>query len=221
MNHTLGDEGEHGLATTGVVRELLAVALVLLDGPNVHLTDSDDKEQVGRPGQGQNGNGQPGQGLEEVVRARNQVETVTAGDLADTGAWGTQVAEGDMGVEVGELGKDVEGNASVDKGVASLGQLCSGGVPGTVDPVGEVETGQQVIMGAVLEDIAEGHGAMREAVDKDGLILALNEVQHHHPVRNTIGRMKAKIKLAVRLMPAFSYNYLLVSVPACLLFSFR
>ena len=188
MDHTLGDEREHGLATTGVIRELLAVALVLLDGPDVHLTDGDDKEQVSGPREGQDRDSQPGQGLKKVVGARNQVEAIAARDLADTGAWGTQVAEGDVGVEVGELGKNVEGDASVDKGVAPLGQLCSGGVPGAVDPVGEVEAGQQVVVGAVLEDVAEGHGAVGEAVDKDGLVLTLQEVQHHHPVCNTISQ---------------------------------
>lgn len=188
MGHTLGDEREHRLAATGVIRELLAVALVLLDGPDVHLADGDDKEQVRGPRQGQDRDSQPGQGLEKVVGARNQVETITAGDLADTSAWGAQVAEGDMGVEVGELGKDVEGNASVDKGVAPLGQLCSGSVPGAVDPVGEVKARQQVVVGTVLENVAEGHGAVGEAVDKDGLILALQEVQHHHPVGNTVSQ---------------------------------
>lgn len=43
--HNLCNEREHGLSVTRIILELLAVVLVFLDGPNVHLTGSDDVEE--------------------------------------------------------------------------------------------------------------------------------------------------------------------------------
>lgn len=176
----LGDKREHSFASTGVVRELLAVSLVLLDGPEVHLANSNDKEEVGGPGLGQDRHCEPSQGLEKVVGARHPIKSIAAGDLADASAWGTEVAQSDVGEVVGDLGKDEQGNAAVDQGFTALAQRGASSVPGAIDPVGEIETGEEMVVGRVLEQVAEGHGAVREAVDKHGLVLALQEVQHHH-----------------------------------------
>lgn len=43
--HNLCNEREHGLSVTRIILELLAVVLVFLDGPDVHLTGSDDVEE--------------------------------------------------------------------------------------------------------------------------------------------------------------------------------
>lgn len=113
---------------------------MLLDGPDVHLTDSDGKEQMGRPGQGEDADCQPRQSLEKVVGARHPVESIAARNFADSGTRGAEVSQGDMSVVVGELCKGEKSNAAVDKSVAPL---CSGranGIPGAVDPVSEVES---------------------------------------------------------------------------------
>jgi len=158
---------------------------VLLKCPDIHLTDCDHKEQMGRPGHGQDRDRQPRQRLKEVVGARHEIESIATGDIADTGARRTKVTEGDMGMEVGQLSKDVQSNASIDQSVAPLAQLGASGVPGTVDPVGEVQARQQMVVSTVLEYVAEGHCSVRETMDKHGLVLALQEVKHHHPVSDT------------------------------------
>ena len=40
------NEGEHGFAIFGIVWELFPVPLVLLYGPQCHLDDGDDKEDI-------------------------------------------------------------------------------------------------------------------------------------------------------------------------------
>ena len=80
-----------------------------------------------------------------------------------------------MCVEVGNLTEDKEGSTDPDE----QGAMVLGGSRriGAEDPVGDVETGESPVVGAVLKDVASGHGGIAESVHEEGLILALEEVQ--------------------------------------------
>lgn len=64
------EEGEHDLSARVLLAKLLLVVLVLLDGPDDHLSDRDGREEGSGGGECQEGEGQPGDGLKEVVGTR-------------------------------------------------------------------------------------------------------------------------------------------------------
>lgn len=79
-----------------------------------------------------------------------------------------------MCIQVGQLSEYKESQSNVpDKDVGLC--CCCRGV-GTENPICDVEAGQNPIVGAVLDNIASGHGGIAEAVDKDGLKLAFQEM---------------------------------------------
>jgi hypothetical protein len=116
-----------------------------------------------------NGEADPGEDLEGVVGARDQVEEESLGDGTLGGALGSQVAEHEMADEVAELGDGEDGKSEVD--------LLDGrgSVERVVDEVGHGGAHAPVVAG-VLEDVEEGHGGMAEAMDEQGLELSLNVV---------------------------------------------
>ncbi len=75
----LSNEREHSLTLGVLFTELLLVVLVLLNGPEPHLTCADGGEQRTGRVEGQNGKSGPGQELEEVVGARDQLESESTG----------------------------------------------------------------------------------------------------------------------------------------------
>lgn len=180
----LPQEREHGALLLVSTTELLTVPALLLLGPNSHLSSSNRQEENSRKvTTGKNGDSSPGHGLEQVVGAGNQVESVSAGNGTLGGSTGTEVTESDVGEVVGELGEEEQSDGSVENSLVGSG-LKSLGPPrsrhdtgGNVQPVGQVEPRENPVVSAVLEDIESGHGGRGEAVDKDGLILALQEVE--------------------------------------------
>lgn len=119
--------------TRVLVAKLLAVPAVLLDGPDVHLSDRDRREQSGcctnsasvsprarrphrpkerkpheertGPVEGQTRERDPGDRLEKVVAARDRVEPVPFRHLADLGAARTERRERQVRLQVGQFGK--------------------------------------------------------------------------------------------------------------------
>jgi hypothetical protein len=180
----LPQEREHGALLLVSATELLTVSTLLLLGPNSHLSSSNRQEENSREvTTGKNGDSSPGHGLEQVVGTGNQVESVSTGNGALGGSAGTEVTESDVGKVVGELGEEEQSDGSVENSLVGS-RIKSLGPPrsrhdtgGNVQPVGQVESGENPVVSAVLEDVESGHGGGGEAVDKDGLILALQEVQ--------------------------------------------
>ena len=103
---------------------------MLLDSPDPHLACAGNEEEASWVGEkaigqarserkekrkkkkrntdeagGENGHGSPGEDLEEVVGAGDQVEAVTLGNFPLSAAKGAKVAQNEVGLEVGELGK--------------------------------------------------------------------------------------------------------------------
>lgn len=76
-------------------------------------------------------------------------------------------------------------------------ESCVGG--GTVDPVCEVDTGEDPVVGAVLEDVSHGHGCQGELVDVERLVLAFYEVQDYHGHREHLGEGEGRTAVAVEV----------------------
>lgn len=90
-----------------------------------------------------------------------------------------------MSVQVGNLAEDEECQTGVHESGVGIG--CRGGSVGAEDPVGDVEAGEGPVVSAVLEDVAGRHGCVAEAVDEDGLILALEEVNGQESTDEELG----------------------------------
>lgn len=99
----LSNEREHGTAVLGVLWELLLVCLVLLDGPHVHLTNSNNGEEEGTPAGTQEAHRKPCNGLKEVVGERNEIKAISIRNLTGTRTRRTKIAQGNMGHQVGQL----------------------------------------------------------------------------------------------------------------------
>ena len=80
-----------------------------------------------------------------------------------------------MGAEVAELADRVEEEAGVDEDW--VGEVGGGWGVGGVDPGGDVGAGEEPIVGAVFEDVPEGHGCGGEFVDEYCFVFAFEEVQ--------------------------------------------
>lgn len=79
-----------------------------------------------------------------------------------------------MRVEVSQLPDRVESDARpCDPRVRSS----SRGRPVAVGPEGDVQSGQQPVVGAVFEEVEEGHCGGGEAVEEEGFEFAFQEVQ--------------------------------------------
>lgn len=79
-----------------------------------------------------------------------------------------------MRVQVGQFSEYKEPQSNVPEKHVGFGCCCRG--VGAENPVCDVEAGQDPVVGAVLEDVASGHGGIAEAVNEDGLELAFQEV---------------------------------------------
>lgn len=90
-----------------------------------------------------------------------------------------------MSIQVGNLTEDEERKTGVHK--SGVGISCRGGSVGTEDPVGDVEASEGPVVSAVLEDVAGRHGCVAEAVNEDGLILALEEVDSQEGTNEELG----------------------------------
>ena len=68
-----------------------------------------------------------------------------------------------------------------------VGRL-SGRAVGAVCPVRQVQAREDPVVARVLVDVADGHRGAAEAVDEDGLVLALGEVDDAHEEREALER---------------------------------
>lgn len=134
----LQDERQNGLPPFWVIAELLAVILVLADSPHGHLEHASSCEHVRRDALSHHGEGQPGEELVRVIRARyiaderrrplkfiieglhsikNSLEQqshgvgVGLGNLADGRTGGTQIPQIDVNRKVAKL-RNLKQNAN-------------------------------------------------------------------------------------------------------------
>lgn len=159
-----------------LIAELLAVTLLLLPSPAPHLRTSHESEEQHTPAQlADQEDTQPSQNLEEVVGAGNQTETKSRWNATLGSTSATQTTQDIMCVQVRQLTKDKDRETKVHKTL--VGSARRGSSIRAEDPVSDVETGQNPVVGTVLDDVAGGHGCATEAVHEDGFELALQEVQ--------------------------------------------
>lgn len=176
-SHSLTNVGQQdGALLLVLVAEVLAVTLLLLPSPAVHLKSTNKSEdqdaQVQLTDQEDT---QPSEDLEHVVGAGNQVEAEARRNSTLGSSRTTQVTQNIVRVQVGQLAEDEQGQARPYKQRVGL-RGCGCGI-GSGNPVGNVETGKEPVVGAVLEDVENGHGGAAESVHEDGFKLALQEVQ--------------------------------------------
>lgn len=69
-------------------------------------------------------------------------------------------------------------NGAVQPNIASGSSGAALGEPRTIHPVCKVDTRQEPVVRRVFEYVAEGHGAVRETMDKDSFQLTLQKVGH-------------------------------------------
>jgi hypothetical protein len=159
-----------------LVTKLLAVALLLLPSPAPHLkTTNPDKEQHAQVQLTDKENTQPSKDFKEVVRASDSTEPKSRRNATLSGTRAAQVTQNVVRIQIGDLTEDEERQTSVHK--SHVGGGTGSSRVRSEDPVGDVETGQHPVVGAVLDDVAGGHGGAAEAVHEDCLVLALQEVQ--------------------------------------------
>lgn len=159
--------------------QLLPVPALLLLSPDRHLTDSDRNEQRRAPVPVHKQDRNPRHALKSVVGASHPVEAKASGNAAISATRAAEGTQRQVCGEVGELAEDVQRHGGVGQEGRGVG-LCGRGV-GRVGEVCDQDAGEQPVVGGVLEDVEERHGSQGEAVDEEGLELALEEVQHDHP----------------------------------------
>lgn len=159
--------------------QLFPVPLFLLLSPERHLAHSDRNEERSAPVPVHQQDSDPSHALKSVVRASNVVETETSRHTTVSSARTAQVAQRQVGGEVGELTEDVQSNGGVSQ--ERRGVCACGRGQGRVSEVCDQHAGEQPVVGGVLEDVEEGHGCEGEAVDEEGLELAFDKVEHDHP----------------------------------------
>lgn len=160
-----------------LVAKLLAVGLLLAPAPGPHVvhTDGDEKDEAGAARR--DNDARPRDDLEHVVGARHEPEREALGQLALRLTGLAQAGQVLVDAEVADLAEEEECNAQV-RG-EGLGGVC-GGREGRVHLERAEGTGSGPVKERIPEDVCHGHGAGRELVHKDGLVLALEEVQHNH-----------------------------------------
>lgn len=201
----LEQERNHYLSVSRVpVAKLPLVSSVLLDGPDVHLAETNGGEDVGGPVAAHEGNGDPADHLEEVVGARHKVEAVAKGDLVVLGAVVTQRGQVEVGPEVGGFSPQPQGGHEVEEQGGSLKEAGGEEEPlpqrslgrrkggGGVDEEGEVEAGNEPVIAGVLEQVEQRHGGGGELVDVDGLDFSLEEMQHAQSEHQLLGKRVLK-----------------------------
>lgn len=187
----LENKRNHSLSVAGVlVTKILSVALVLLDGPDGHLTTAHNQEKKGRPVLSDQQKGKPSQSFKKVVGERNQVEAVAARDLAVLGAVSTQRRKVKMCPKVGKFSKKpqgsehmqlegTEGDDMATEKKAGKSRALSASVGGRrVNKVRKVKARENPVVARVFEDVERGHGSKGEAVNKSGFDLTLQEMEH-------------------------------------------
>ena len=78
-------------------------------------------------------------------------------------------------MQVRSLSEEVQDESS-DVGVVDRGRLKSRVRSRTVDPVCQINTCDDPVIGTVYEYVADWHRARGELVDEEGLVFALDEV---------------------------------------------
>lgn len=186
----LQDEGQDGGAQRRVVAELLQVTAVLPFGPHRHLDEAHQGEEGHRQALGHQREAEPRAELVGVVGAGDQQEDPGEGVLGGVGdlpglrARWAEIAQGNMDGEVADLTEQEDDERQSDLLLAVNG----GRVQRVVDVVGH-PCCKAPVVGAVLEDVAQRHGSVGEAVDKQRLQQPLQVVegvthagQMDHPV---------------------------------------
>jgi hypothetical protein len=181
------------------VAKLLAVCTLLAPGPVVHLRSTNGNEEGNTPVSADNNDTDPCENLEHVVGASDETEAIADGDLALSAAAGSQGRQVPVNKSVTTLGEEIQGGANgINDGLVGLG----GKGRGAVDDVGAEGTGKDPVEEAVLEDVAHGHGVGGELVDKERLILALEEVQHDQAKCEPLGLRHVAVGVFVEVWTA-------------------
>lgn len=173
--HSFSDKtGEDDVSLLLVlVTELFAIGALLTLGPANHLCSTNrDKESDG-PVTADKDDSDPGKHLIQIVWASDNAETITNGNLALSATSRTQTRKILVNEGIHKLAKAIKSNANGING-RNVGLGCKG--VGVVDGVGAENTRDSPVEEAVLEDVLPGHCVGRKLVDKERLILALEEV---------------------------------------------
>lgn len=178
--YNLPDARDHRkLLRLVLAAQLLPVPALLLLRPESHLAHRNRNEQSSAPVPVDDQDRDPSERLKSIVRASYKIETQTSRNAALCAARTAERAQRKVGRKVGKLAEDIERYGSV--GQKRRGVVVRGDGSGRVGEVGNQHAGEEPVVGGVLEDVEEGHGCEREAVDEEGFELALDEVQHDHP----------------------------------------
>lgn len=108
-------------------------------------------DQLTCPVSSQQANGDPRNGLEEIVGARHHVETIAIGNGASSGSRRTKIAKGDVSHEVGDFTESIEPNAEVE--MEWVFNFLGLRITGRVDGVGNQNSAEDMIMETVFEQI--------------------------------------------------------------------
>ena len=158
-----------------LVTKLLAVAILLLPSPAPHLQPTHSNEDQHTPVQlADKENTQPSQNLKEVVGTGNDTEAEPRRNASLSGTGPAEITQDVVRIQIRQLTEDKQRQSGVHKSL--IGGTAGGGRVRTEHPVGDVETGQNPVVGAILDDVAGGHGGTAETVHEDCLELALQEV---------------------------------------------
>lgn len=173
----------HGKLLLLVLRAFLAVPALLLLRPQSHLSRSYSRKQGHGPMPRYNCDTDPGNGLEQIVGTRHQVETPAMRHASVFATFCSQVLQYQVGVQVGELGCGVDCNGRVVDERVDLGRGRGGR---RVDKIGGEDAGEEPVVSGVFENVECWHSAIAEAVDEEGLELALDEVQRNQQARERL-----------------------------------
>ncbi len=164
--------------------KLLSVSLLADNSPLMHHEPGNTDEENGGERAGNHKDTDPSNDLEEVVWAGNPVEAESLWNTTGSSSLWSKVGENDVGVKVGKLAVDVSSETAIDEPLNRRRKISQVGGSSRVwseDPVGDVEASQHPVVERVAENVGSWHCGSRELVDEDGLQLALDEVQEHHP----------------------------------------
>lgn len=120
-----------------LVAKLLAISPLLLPCPDTHLPYREGNEDDSAQAPIDQGNADPRNRLEHVVRAGDDAETKTLRNAAVSGAWPTQVHQGNVRAEIADLTNREQSKTQVgDQGVRRTRSRTAG----SVAPICQIDT---------------------------------------------------------------------------------
>lgn len=150
--------------------ELLSVVDVLLDGPNKHLTSTDQSEQEGSNSHGHQTEEEPFRDLNSVVWTGDEIEQETLWNSSDSGASWSQVAQNNVADQVANHHQNNQTSKNVGPVVTSRSNIQ------WMQSIISNIVGTSSVVSSVLENVQQWHVTVTKLVNENSLKLSLQKM---------------------------------------------